>query len=424
MADDWNVYMPVNKIHKLLPERAYTAKQSGTGTIYNVENSTSFEYVTRQRKRFLRNPNLNVLPITYPIANNSNIVQFKLDTGQFDRILLIVAEVVLANTGTSTSSVTPAPGYFLWSQIQIGINGSDSPWIYLSPREDYERLQFKSDETLRLLFANNGLNISSSDYKTGTAIAGGSSMFLSIPLLNPIWRRFNMDTLKAPLYINFVLDPSPIVANSSGTLQLQQFNLRIITEENKATHKEMLSLFNSYPSFFPFVYSVTYMFNVSLTPGSQTDIQLTSVLGDVAMLTISVLSPGFSNANNGNISYISISGTDSTLTSGTVDLLNDNKNTLLGSGALTERYLRITNNLINGGNNLSLNQAILYLPFCRYPFIDLDSGNINGYRRFTGTEFLRLTPGATFTGGTYSVLVNTYYYKAFKQVDGIISMEY
>src|SRR5579885_1929741 len=422
--DDWQVYSIPTKIHKLLPERAYTTKQCATGTIYNVEAQTSFEYTTRQRKRFVKSPNLNVLPITYPISNNSNIVQFKLDPGQYDRILLIVCEVVLANTGASSSSVTPAPGYFLWTQIQIGINGSDSPWIFLNPREDYERLLYKSDETLRLLFANNSLNISSTDYKTGTAIAGGSSMFLSIPLLNPIWRRFNMDTLASPIYINFLLDANPVVANSSGTLQLQSFNLRIITEDNKATHKEMLSLFKTYPSFFPFVYSVQYLYNVSLTAGTPTDIQLSSCIGDVAMLVISVLNPGFSNANNGNITYISISGTDTTLTSGTLDLLNDNKNTLLGSGALTERYLRITNNLINGGNSLSLNQAILFLPFCRYPFADLDSGNINGYRKFTGTEFLRLTPGSTFTAGTYSVVVNTYYYKAFKQVDGIISMEY
>src|SRR5579885_1080270 len=231
--DDWQVYSIPTKIHKLLPERAYTTKQCATGTIYNVEAQTSFEYTTRQRKRFVKSPNLNVLPITYPIANNSNIVQFKLDPGQYDRILLIVAEVVLANTGASTSSVTPAPGYFLWSQIQIGINGSDSPWIYLNAREDYERLQYKSDEILRLLFANNGLNLSQTDYKTPTAIAGGYSMFLRITLLNPIWRRFNMDTIKAPLYINFLLDSSPIVSNSSGTLQLQSFNLRIICEENK-----------------------------------------------------------------------------------------------------------------------------------------------------------------------------------------------
>src|SRR5579875_3399159 len=256
MSDDWQVYIQPTRIHKLLPERAYTTKQAANGTIYNVENSTTFEYTTRQRKRFVKAVNLNVLPITYPSANNSNIVQFKLDTGQYDRILLIVAEVVLANTGASSSSVTPAPGYFLWSQIQIGINGSDSPWIYITNREDYERLQYKSDEVLRLLFANNSLNLSQTDYKTTTAIAGGSSMFLSIPLLNPIWRRFNMDTIKAPLYLNFLLDSNPVVSSVSSSattgptapiLQLQQFNLRIVTEENKATHNEMINLFRAYP---------------------------------------------------------------------------------------------------------------------------------------------------------------------------------
>src|SRR5579883_2445216 len=426
MSDDPFVYVPATKIHKLLGEKAYKLEQGANGETFNTENSTSLNYTTRQVKRYTKSPYNSVLPVTYPIANNSVYVQFRLETGQYDRIILIIVEMTLANTGSSTSSVTVSPAHFIISQLNVGLNGSDAAFIYFQPRELYERLQYASDENLRLIFANNGINLSSTDYKTTQSITGGSSLFVSFPLVYPLLNKLNMDTLRAPVYLSFYLDGSPIVSNSSGTLVLQSFNLRFVVEENKRTHNEMLSMFKMYPTLLPFVYSQQFAFpSIQLNAGSMTDILLSSVIGCVAMITVGILQNNASNANNGYISYTSISGTDTTLTSGYVDILDVNKNTIFASTTgLTERYLRILNNLTYGGNSLSLVQPILFIPFCRWPRSDLITGNMTSYRYFNGENYVRICPGSTFTSGSYTVMINVYFYRAFRQKDGLIYSEY
>src|SRR5579883_2998036 len=117
MSDDQYVYMPATKIHKLLCEKAYKLEQGGNGEVFNTENSTSLNYTTRQVKRFTKSPYNSVLPVTYPIANNSVYVQFRLEAGQYDRIILIIAEMTLANTAAPASSVTVAPAHFIISQL-------------------------------------------------------------------------------------------------------------------------------------------------------------------------------------------------------------------------------------------------------------------------------------------------------------------
>ena len=129
--------------------------------------------------------------------------------------------------------------------------------------------------------------------------------------------------------------------------------------------------------------------------------------------------------NNGYISYSSISGTDTTLNSGYVDILDVNKNSIFATTTgLTERYLRILNNITYGGNSLSLVQPILFIPFCRWPRSDLITGNMTSYRYFNGENYVRICPGSTFTSGSYTVMINVYYYRAFRQKDGLIYSEY
>src|SRR5579883_2425884 len=203
MSDDPFVYVPATKIHKLLGEKAYKLEQGANGETFNTENSTSLNYTTRQVKRFTKSPYNSVLPVTYPIANNSVYVQFRLEAGQYDRIILINCELTLTNTAASTTSVTVAPAYFIISQLNLGLNGSDAPFIQFIPRELYERLQYASDENLRIIFANNGINLSSTDYKTTQSIAGGSSLSVSFPLMFPLINKLNMDTIRAPVYLTF-----------------------------------------------------------------------------------------------------------------------------------------------------------------------------------------------------------------------------
>jgi hypothetical protein len=317
--------------------------------------------------------------------------------------------------------VTPAPAFFFWQQQQIGINGSDQPVIYLYPREDYERLEWFSDEQLKVLTAFNSLNFSTSDYKTGTAIPYQGTASYTVPLLSPFYDRLDIETIEAPLYITFQMDPNPVVASSSGVLQLVSFNLRIIASGDPLNDAATRSLYQSIPAYLPFVSAIPYPFVQQLNAGVATDIQLTPVVGKVCMMTISILANGSNNTNNGNITFYSLSGTDATLTSGFIDILDNSKVTILGSGQLTEKYCRATGNLVNGGNGLSLVQPINFIVFCNNPSMQVKTGNINGYQNFDGTFFLRVIPGATFTSGSYTVLVNTYYYGAFVQIKGRIA---
>jgi hypothetical protein len=92
----------------------------------------------------------------------------------------------------------------------------------------------------------------------------------------------------------------------------------------------------------------------------------------------------------------------------------------LGSGQIPERYGRSIINLISGGNGLSIAQPLIWIVFCQSTTRQLRSGDFVGFMNFDGTYFLRLIPSSTFTTGTYTINVNTYYYASMIEKTGIL----
>lgn len=409
-------------IHSPLSQNDYVVSKSASGQDFILVDQTTLEYSTRERQRYLLAPYNQVIPITYPTSGQVQ-VQFKIDPGQYDQIEGIFAEVQLTNSGTSGSSITPSGAWFLWDQIQIGINSSSSPVLYLYPEEDYERLNFFTDEQIKNLFAFNQLGISSTDYKTGTALAQNAVAVYSVPLLNPIFDRLNVKSLGGSFYITFFMDPSPINASSgSPTLQLTSFNLRIIATRDKMYDNNVLKLYQNIPAYLPFVYMTPYNYQQTLTAGVASDILLNQVIGKVACLTVSVVAQGTQSTRlaNAMINFLPISGTDTNYMTGYYDLLDDRKNTVLGSGQLPERYGRSIINLISGGNGLGIAQPLIWIVFCQSTARQLRSGDFIGFMNFDGTYFLRIVPSSTFTTGTYTVNVNAYYYASMIEKSGVL----
>jgi hypothetical protein len=412
---------PTN-IHYPLNQTDYLVGKGANGQDYILVDNTRLAYSRRNTKIYTLAPYTGTLPISFPTSGNTQ-VQFKIDPGQYDQIRMIIADIQLQNTGPAGSTVTPSPAWFLWDQLQIGINSSSAPALYLYPEADYERLQFFTDEQIKNLFAFNQLGLSSADYKSGVSLGQNQIVNYSVPLFNPFFDRLNVSSLGGSLYITFFLDPSPINTVSSGVLTMQSFNLRIIASSDPDNEMNILKLYQSLPAYLPFTYMTPYTYQQQLTAGTASDILLNQVIGKVACLTFTIVAAGTqtTRANNAMINFLPLSGTDTNLMTGFYDVLDDRKNTILGSGQLAERYGRSIVSLISGGNALSLQQPIIWIVFCDNPAQQLSSGDIIGWKNFDGTYFLRLIPGSTFTSGTYTININAYYYSSMIESNGILS---
>jgi hypothetical protein len=258
------------------------------------------------------------------------------------------------------------------------------------------------------LNAFNALNIAQSDYKTGTAIVNDSAVsaakqiqIMSIPIMNPLLSKLNPKSLRGAVYLTFFLNSNPVAASANaGVLRLISANLRFVTSSNPDTDSTILGLYNVRPAYLPFTYANQITFtNQTLTAGSQSDFILSSLIGKCAGVAISIIPQASYNTNtaNGNLNFVSLSGTDATKEKGSFDLLNSSRVTILGSGAVTERFSRCQNMLLYGGGSLSIYQPILWILFANHPASQFSSGNIDGYQEFDGTQILRLTPGTLFT---------------------------
>lgn len=425
--------MPTN-LHSALAESGYAVIKGNDGNNYLTFDQSALGFSKRRRQRFIKSPNTAFAPITFPAINQR--VQFKLDIGNYDQFEGIFLDLDWLNDanpapGGSAPSITPAPCFFTLDRYELGYNNSDAPVIYIYPREEYERLQWLSDEQYRNLNCFNALNISQTDYKTPTAIVNDSNvsankqnMIMSIPLMNPLFSKLNMKSLSGAIYITFYFNSSPYIASANGgILKLQNANLRIITSTNPDTEQEILSLYNSYPTYIPFTYSNILTFPATtLTAGTATDLLLSSLIGKCLGIAISIIpqaSYGLNNAN-GNLNFSSLSGTDTTKETGTFDIVDSRKNTILGSGSVTERYSRSQNMTIYGGGSLSIYQPILWILFANHPASQLISGIVDGFHHFDGSYYLRLTPGPSFTTGSYTVVVSAYMYSAIIQSKGIL----
>jgi len=141
-----------------------------------------------------------------------------------------------------------------------------------------------------------------------------SNSIYSIPLTAVLLQRMNMKTLSGIIYVNVHLNSNPVSSSSNGgILTLNSVSLRVIAaRKNPVLESQIVSLYQNNPTLLIFTYPHIANFNQQLTTGANNDLD---------------------NTNGGTTAFVSISGTDASENSGSIDLLDVNKQTLLGNGA-------------------------------------------------------------------------------------------
>lgn len=376
---------------------------------------------------FTLSPESLQLPLTYPI-NAGTIVSFKIDPKQFKQIDSLFINLSLTNSHAVGAgvSITPAPAMYFFTMIAVSFNGEQNNDLIYSPDELFCNLQYINSEQEKNMFAFQKLGLNVSDYKSGYPLDNAtvtSSTVLQLPLILPPLLKLNPSTIKSPFYIRLYLDASPITATGTGggTLQLTNMTMTVVSETNPILNQIITAEYNKFPFYSAYCSATVVPFlSSTLNAGTASTFTLNTTTGTVALMAIMIRPSSHANANNGNVSFYSLSGTDATLTSGKIDLTDSTGISILGGGAITEQHARSAVMLTHGGYQLSVLQPVMWIVFADKPGVEIYQGEMDGYYKFIGTEKLVLTPGSSFTSGTYDVSVAIYYYGAITQDNGVI----
>jgi hypothetical protein len=119
--------------------------------------------------------------------------------------------------------------------------------------------------------------------------------------------------------------------------------------------------------------------------------------------------------------FSSISGTDTFEFSGTINLVDSAKQPLLGSSALTGRDMRGRSSAFHTPSYFSSAVPVYFIYFTD-DFINAVANEVNkGFLYLNGQQYLQITPGSTFTTGTYVIDVWVNMYSCLSQIKGILS---
>ena len=217
------------------------------------------------------------------------------------------------------------------------------------------------------------------------------------------------------------MNSNPVAASSnSGVLTLNSLQLRVVARRNPVLEPEILSIYNSHTTLLTFTYPHIFSKTMTLTAAQNNDILLSSLIGHCAMMALMIRQPNSTNASNGQTTFTALSGTDTQETTGYIDLLDNTKQTLLGSGAVPGKWSRCELFGLHQGGTLSSYQPIYWLVWADHPISQRVSGVMNGYITLNSEQYLRITPSSTFTSGQYTITILAYMFSALSQVKGIL----
>jgi hypothetical protein len=177
---------------------------------------------------------------------------------------------------------------------------------------------------------------------------------------------------------------NPLVDTQTITLLVQTENLTSEDEKNHDVFHSTVIQSNRLIDWVP-----VREFGKSLTAGSQTTIDLDSIVGKAAGLVVMVRNTGASNVNNGKFNYISL-GEDAK-----IDITTVGNKSILGSGVPLDGHY-ITNELWTTHFNTRFNHYKngLFIPFTE-DIKQAYKGVVNGYIDFDHSGHkLQITPGS------------------------------
>jgi len=244
-----------------------------------------------------------------------------------------------------------------------------------------------------------------------TAIAAGGTATYRMPLLYSFINHLNPDLFVAD-YIVQVKPAASGVNAGTGVLQLNNIVLKLYGTESLAQKQAAMTLGMQMPMRLPFCEVVPYQNTYTLTALQNTTFQI-QLSGYFIGLEVMIRS-SLATAGGAIATFANLSGGGATsnaeLYSGSLDLLDTNQNTILGSGGNPPAYFRTEIPLrISDGGTFDSQIAVYHILFTNSSFAYcLKYGVKDGGRAIQNDLYLSLTPGSAFTTGSYIVTVLGY----------------
>ncbi|EFA79798.1 hypothetical protein PPL_06617 [Heterostelium album PN500] len=343
-------------------------------------------------------------PVSFaPGTITNNPITFRLSPNYCFKIENVVLDMVLANTH-ATNSVTPVAGPYLIDRIDIGVNGDPNPVQTLTGDWLFSKFQFFSNDQVNVLGGLNGLGMSplTFDPTAQHAIAALGKETISLPISLSLLNHINPQTINNDIIISVYPRANPVLSGT-GTLVMNAMNLRLISKRNRIAEENHRKLELQFPKKIPYSTIQSSSWTGTLTAGTMTEIPI--------QFKDSCINAAFSQL-----------GGPSTFQSeydAIINVVDNNKTTILGSNGISAGHIRTTNAAIHSPGVLPSVKAIYWLFFADSPMQVIRDGINNGYFQFTSNQFLQLTTGSAFVTGTYTVDVTYVTYQHLMQEKAI-----
>lgn len=346
--------------------------------------------------------NFDTVP-TNLLRNSGAKYRVNLDASAVNSIKSMTLKIDIAEGGTSSMTLCPAPYFF--NEISIRANGGSGDVIQT----------FYNDS----LMANYGLALKNSQkgvlnkagiseqwyYEDSHVIPTSGTRTYYLPLIGAFTDNFNHGlpwaNSKADLQFEFTPTSDPKVSGS-GLVNCSGMSLIVETEGFESRHElarakrseqtiESASFLNPVP---------ISTYSKTLSANSESTINLDNLSGKCAFLAVFIRSTGASNSGNGNMKYLPIGD------SGSWDLQDSSSMSIYGRGvALTSDQWR--NHIFpqhapdSDFNNW---RSVYFLPFCENMRQAL-AGVKNGFMEFNPNQTYRLAvvPGAAPTSEIHTL---------------------
>lgn len=280
------------------------------------------------------------------------------------------------------------------NRLEVGLDGNVVPQQTLYPEFWYSRNQFKYSEEVQDALAFNAQNMTATAFAGETAVpAGGSATYL-LPLTNCLITSIDPSTIRSDVIITIYPATNPVIAGT-GTLQLTSMQLLLDSEQNTAVEAATRSLLRANPFVHDYINVVPQSGGtLTLTAGVQTEIAISGVNQLAAAVLITVRAS--KSFTGGAIRTFADLGDDAL-----INVTDQNKVSILGSGSLSGRYLWGQQMLKTHG----VMSTVVPLYWILHGDIQeaLATGRIAGFYNYNGYQYLQIIPGAGFASGTYTV---------------------
>lgn len=376
--------------------------------------------------------------ILTPVINSTafgGMTQFQITPGSVSRLHHVTVSLVVAETsGGGGATVTSPFAQYFASQVQLCPNNQSTPLVSLTPEfclwamEDYP-----IDKINALTFGGqmNIVNIATQAPAESTAILSGASKTLTYIIEHALLKKLPVEFLTSNFLINMLWQASSpaVAAASGGTLGISSCQLMLHYRKDPATTQVLSDLF--YSKKVPFVLSydapIVIDYPLTLTAGAQTTQLLSGVVGAVSTIDIALIaSTAF--ASGAYRTYTTLDGANDWHEAlGSLDLLDSARNSILGSGnSLTGSLSRFSYPAVHAaGTQFSLAFPVYHIWATPKPSEDQQTGSCNGAFILDGSQYLRISPGASFSTGAYTVRC-IFHRKAQVHVgrDGSVAVDY